>query len=204
MNLCQSMWKLTFIIVWETCRCKRKDLCRSLAGNVVDLLEISENVHTEASATVCMCLWMCVCACAEPTSKTVVLSRYSSLSLSLSLSLARSLVLSLSMLLSLSRSLLLAVSLSLPPQKAKILLSARVHPGETQGSWAIQSCIEFLTSRLPEAKLLRSRFTIYVVPMLNPDGDAVGVYERGKHAHTQYVYLHSECTSMYHIHYLVL
>lgn len=94
-------------------------------------------------------------------------------------------------------------------QKPSILLSARVHPGETQGSWAIQSCIEFLvscvmatiktilsgstssvfycakllakrqawndlcdlqTSNLPEANLLRSRFTIYVVPMLNPDG----------------------------------
>ena len=91
--------------------CKRKELCRSLAGNVVDLLEIGETVHDHSGV-----------------------------------------------------------------QKASILLSARVHPGETQASWAIQSCIEFLTSSLPEAKLLRSRFNIYVVPMLNPDGVINGHY----------------------------
>jgi hypothetical protein len=51
-----------------------------------------------------------------------------------------------------------------------IVLSARVHPGETVGSWMMQGALEFLVSRCPEAELLRSLYVFKIVPMLNPDG----------------------------------
>jgi hypothetical protein len=56
-------------------------------------------------------------------------------------------------------------------QKRKgVVLSARVHPGETVGSWMMQGALEFLVSQTPEADLLRRIFVFKVVPMLNPDG----------------------------------
>jgi hypothetical protein len=51
-----------------------------------------------------------------------------------------------------------------------IVLSARVHPGETVGSWMMQGALEFLVSRSPEADLLRRLYVFKIVPMLNPDG----------------------------------
>lgn len=51
-----------------------------------------------------------------------------------------------------------------------IVVSARVHPGETVGSWMMHGLINFLTSAAPEANQLRDRFLVKVVPMLNPDG----------------------------------
>ena len=41
--------------------------------------------------------------------------------------------------------------------KPTLLLTARVHPGETQASWSMQGCIDFLTSDSPQATLLRER-----------------------------------------------
>ena len=55
-----------------------------------------------------------------------------------------------------------------------IVLSARVHPGETGASWMMQGVLDFLTSQAPEARLLRSRFVFKIVPCLNPDGVVVG------------------------------
>ncbi|EKX38029.1 hypothetical protein GUITHDRAFT_89476 [Guillardia theta CCMP2712] len=60
--------------------------------------------------------------------------------------------------------------------KQSIFLTARVHPGETQASWAMQGCIEFLTSNSPEALFLRQKYNFFVVPMLNPDGVINGHY----------------------------
>lgn len=51
-----------------------------------------------------------------------------------------------------------------------IVVSGRVHPGETVGSWMIHGLIDFLTSAAPEAHQLRNTFCVKVVPMLNPDG----------------------------------
>mmetsp|Transcript_19965 Transcript_19965/g.36974 ORF Transcript_19965/g.36974 Transcript_19965/m.36974 type:complete len:796 (+) Transcript_19965:342-2729(+) len=51
-----------------------------------------------------------------------------------------------------------------------IVLSARVHPGETVGSWMMQGILEFLVSNTPEADLLRNLYVFKIVPMLNPDG----------------------------------
>ena len=60
--------------------------------------------------------------------------------------------------------------------KAVIILSARVHPGETNSSWMMKGAVDWLTGASEEAALLRGRFVFHIVPMLNPDGVAVGNY----------------------------
>ena len=56
------------------------------------------------------------------------------------------------------------------------MISARVHPGETVGSWMMHGLIEFLTGTSPEARVLRNHFIFKLVPMLNPDGVINGNY----------------------------
>jgi len=69
---------------------------------------------------------------------------------------------------------------SAPPevirQREYIVLTARVHPGETCASWIMQGILDFLTSSHPVAAILRSSFIFKVVPMLNPDGVVNGNY----------------------------
>lgn len=60
--------------------------------------------------------------------------------------------------------------------KRGIVISARVHPGETVGSWMMQGAIDFLTGDSPEAKMLRDAYIIKLVPILNPDGVINGNY----------------------------
>ncbi|XP_037087908.1 cytosolic carboxypeptidase 2-like [Pollicipes pollicipes] len=55
-----------------------------------------------------------------------------------------------------------------------VVLTARVHPGETQASWMMRGVLNFLTSQSRTAELLRQRFVFKIVPMLNPDGVIVG------------------------------
>jgi murein tripeptide amidase MpaA len=58
-----------------------------------------------------------------------------------------------------------------------VVLTARVHPGETVGSWMMQGVIDFLTDlESPEAQLLRENFVFKIIPMLNPDGVINGNY----------------------------
>ena len=54
--------------------------------------------------------------------------------------------------------------------KKSIIFTARVHPGESNGSYVIQGVIEYLLSNEPGAKNLRKNFIFKIVPMLNPDG----------------------------------
>ncbi|NWW50479.1 CBPC2 carboxypeptidase, partial [Pedionomus torquatus] len=58
--------------------------------------------------------------------------------------------------------------------KRVVVLSARAHPGESVGSWAMRGFLDFLLSAHPDARLLRRLFVFKVVPMLNPDGVVVG------------------------------
>ena len=51
-----------------------------------------------------------------------------------------------------------------------IVLSARVHPGESNASWTLRAVVDTLTSSCPLALELRRRAIFKVVPMLNPDG----------------------------------
>ncbi|XP_060770750.1 cytosolic carboxypeptidase 2 isoform X2 [Neoarius graeffei] len=57
-----------------------------------------------------------------------------------------------------------------------VVVTARVHPGETNGSWMMQGFLDFLLGKSPDAHLLRETFVFKVVPMLNPDGVVVGNY----------------------------
>ncbi|KAG5446019.1 Cytosolic carboxypeptidase 2 [Clonorchis sinensis] len=61
-------------------------------------------------------------------------------------------------------------------KKRCVVITARVHPGETQSSWMVQGLIDFLVSENPDAELLRSNFVFKIIPMLNPDGVIVGNY----------------------------
>lgn len=62
------------------------------------------------------------------------------------------------------------------PKKA-VIISARVHPGETVGSWMMKGVIDFLTDPdNEEAELLRDNFVFKIIPMLNPDGVINGNY----------------------------
>ncbi|XP_058685460.1 cytosolic carboxypeptidase 2 isoform X2 [Poecile atricapillus] len=58
--------------------------------------------------------------------------------------------------------------------KRVVVASARVHPGESGGSWAMRGFLDFLLSAHADARLLRRLFVFKVVPMLNPDGVVVG------------------------------
>ncbi|XP_064570985.1 cytosolic carboxypeptidase 2 [Zonotrichia leucophrys gambelii] len=58
--------------------------------------------------------------------------------------------------------------------KRTVVLSARVHPGESSGSWAMRGFLDFLLSPHEDAQLLRRLFVFKAVPMLNPDGVVVG------------------------------
>ncbi|KAK3260044.1 hypothetical protein CYMTET_30984, partial [Cymbomonas tetramitiformis] len=57
-----------------------------------------------------------------------------------------------------------------------VVLSARVHPGETNASWMMKGTLDFLTGPSLDAKILRDNFVFKVVPMLNPDGVVNGNY----------------------------
>ena len=58
-----------------------------------------------------------------------------------------------------------------------VIITARVHPGESVGSWMMKGALEFLTDTTsPEAELLRQNYVFKVVPMLNPDGVINGNY----------------------------
>ncbi|XP_059479393.1 cytosolic carboxypeptidase 2-like [Neocloeon triangulifer] len=59
-------------------------------------------------------------------------------------------------------------------KKPAIVVSARVHPGETPASFMMKGLIDFLTGNSAPAKELRSKFIFKLIPMLNPDGVIVG------------------------------
>ncbi|KAA8590716.1 hypothetical protein FQN60_014650 [Etheostoma spectabile] len=51
-----------------------------------------------------------------------------------------------------------------------IVLTGRVHPGESNASWMMKGTLEFLCSSDPVAQSLREAFVFKLIPMLNPDG----------------------------------
>lgn len=61
-------------------------------------------------------------------------------------------------------------------KKPAIVISARVHPGESQSSYALEGLIDYLTSDVNEVRLLLEMFTFKIIPMLNPDGVINGNY----------------------------
>jgi len=57
-----------------------------------------------------------------------------------------------------------------------IILTSRVHPGETNASYVMNGVLEFLISDDVKAEFLRTTYVFKIVPMLNPDGVIVGNY----------------------------
>ncbi|CAK0862674.1 unnamed protein product [Prorocentrum cordatum] len=64
-------------------------------------------------------------------------------------------------------------------EKRTVVISSRVHPGETNASWMAHGLIGFLLSPTAEAEVLRDNFVFQIVPMLNPDGVICGNYRCG-------------------------
>ncbi|KAF3689297.1 Cytosolic carboxypeptidase 1 [Channa argus] len=51
-----------------------------------------------------------------------------------------------------------------------IVLTGRVHPGESNASWVMRGTLDFLCSNDPVAQCVREAFVFRIIPMLNPDG----------------------------------
>ncbi len=62
--------------------------------------------------------------------------------------------------------------------KKKILLTARNHPYETSGSFVVEEIIRFLLSGEEQASRVLEKCVVYVLPMMNPDGVALGMNQR--------------------------
>ena len=64
-----------------------------------------------------------------------------------------------------------AVDNSIPMVKRKlVVLTARVHPGETNSSWIMKGLMDYLVSSDITAKDARERIVFKIVPMLNVEG----------------------------------
>ncbi len=61
-------------------------------------------------------------------------------------------------------------------KRPAIVFSARIHPGETNSSYAMHGFLQFILDDTPEAIALRNTFVFKIVPMLNPDGVIHGNY----------------------------
>lgn len=57
-----------------------------------------------------------------------------------------------------------------------VILTARVHPGESNSSYIMQGILDYLISDEDGARYLRNNFVFKIVPMLNPDGVIIGNY----------------------------
>lgn len=75
-------------------------------------------------------------------------------------------------------------------KKPVLFISARVHPGEVPAQWCADGVLDLVTSLDdPRAIAFREHFVLYLVPMLNPDGVAVGHYRsdtRGENLNRHY------------------
>lgn len=63
--------------------------------------------------------------------------------------------------------------------KKYVVISSRVHPGESNASWVMKGLLRHLTSNHPNAQVLREKFVFKIIPMLNPDGVIHGRYDVG-------------------------
>ena len=61
--------------------------------------------------------------------------------------------------------------------KKHVIVTARVHPGETVASFIMEGFLKFITSPTnKEARELRKRTIFKIIPMSNPDGVILGNY----------------------------
>ncbi|XP_076980252.1 cytosolic carboxypeptidase 4 isoform X2 [Tamandua tetradactyla] len=76
-------------------------------------------------------------------------------------------------------------------QRPYQVITARVHPGESNASWVMKGALEFLVSSDPAARLLRENFIFKIIPMLNPDGVINGNHRcslRGEDLNRQWLF----------------
>jgi len=67
------------------------------------------------------------------------------------------------------------MDLSIPlDDRYVILVTARLHPGESNGSWMMDGFITYITSQQSSAINLRKKVIFKIIPMLNPDGVVAG------------------------------
>lgn len=59
-------------------------------------------------------------------------------------------------------------------EKKNILITGRMHPGESNSSHMLEGFIQFLSGNNKEAQELRKRVNFFIVPMVNPDGVIIG------------------------------
>ena len=57
-----------------------------------------------------------------------------------------------------------------------IVITSRIHPGESNASYIVEGILLFLVSDDEVAKYLRNNFVFKIIPMLNPDGVLIGNY----------------------------
>ncbi|WAR16337.1 CBPC2-like protein [Mya arenaria] len=65
---------------------------------------------------------------------------------------------------------------SIQEEKKAVVITGRVHPGESQASWMMRGVLDYITGPSLAAQELRDKFIFKIVPMLNPDGVIVGNY----------------------------
>ena len=68
-----------------------------------------------------------------------------------------------------------------PIEKQVVILTSRVHPGETNASWMMLGLLEILlnpkgTEEEELSMRLKDHFEFYIIPMLNVDGVITGNY----------------------------
>ena len=61
-------------------------------------------------------------------------------------------------------------------KKPIIVITSRIHSGETPASQVFKGAFLFLTSDTKEARFLRKFYTFVLIPCLNPDGVVCGNY----------------------------
>ncbi|XP_025909318.1 cytosolic carboxypeptidase 3 isoform X2 [Nothoprocta perdicaria] len=81
---------------------------------------------------------------------------------------------------SLARNIVYVLTITNPHEGDKdtkrkaVILTARVHPGETNSSWIMKGFLDYILGNSGNAQVLRDNFVFKVIPMLNPDGVIVG------------------------------
>jgi hypothetical protein len=61
-------------------------------------------------------------------------------------------------------------------KRPAIIITGRVHPGESNSSFIVQGILDYLIEDNEVAKELRDKYVFKVIPMLNPDGVILGNY----------------------------
>jgi murein tripeptide amidase MpaA len=61
-----------------------------------------------------------------------------------------------------------------PKLKKSVVITARVHPGESNSSFIMKGTMDYLMS--DDALILRQNFVFLIVPMINVDGVIYGNY----------------------------